>query len=129
MYTAHIRYKCFRRFEPGLDTCGECFLCGQWFNTLTYIDYECRKCLMHLVLLYIKKLMVCLFEFSQCAFEKYQEKLGPDNSRLPTHLPISYSQFFLMHWDWSRISAQHVWHARIFCGTLCIFEGLHRIST
>jgi hypothetical protein len=40
----------------------------QWFNTLTYIDYECRKCLMHLVLLYIKKLMVCLFEFSQCAF-------------------------------------------------------------
>jgi hypothetical protein len=40
----------------------------QWFNTLTYIDNECRKCLMHLVLLYIKKLMVCLFEFSQCAF-------------------------------------------------------------
>jgi hypothetical protein len=40
----------------------------QWFNTLTYIDYESRKCLMHLVLLYIKKLMVCPFEFSQCAF-------------------------------------------------------------
>jgi hypothetical protein len=40
----------------------------QWFNTLTYINYEYRKCLMHFVLLYIKKLMVRLFEFSQCAF-------------------------------------------------------------
>jgi hypothetical protein len=40
----------------------------QWYNTLTYIDLECRKCLMHLVLLYIKKLMVWVFEFSQCAF-------------------------------------------------------------
>jgi hypothetical protein len=40
----------------------------QWYNTLTYIDLECRKCLMHLVLLYIKKLMVWIFEFLQCAF-------------------------------------------------------------
>jgi hypothetical protein len=28
MYTARVRYKCFRRFEPGLDTRGECLLCG-----------------------------------------------------------------------------------------------------
>jgi hypothetical protein len=40
----------------------------QWYHSLTYIESECRKYLMHLVLLYIKKLMVCLFEFSQCAF-------------------------------------------------------------
>jgi len=35
----------------------------QWYHILTYINYECRKYLVHLVLLYIKKLMVCLFEF------------------------------------------------------------------
>jgi hypothetical protein len=29
----------------------------QWYHVLTYIDYECRKYLMHHVLLYIKKLM------------------------------------------------------------------------
>jgi hypothetical protein len=29
----------------------------QWFNAFTYINYECRKYLMHCVLLYIKKLM------------------------------------------------------------------------
>jgi hypothetical protein len=40
----------------------------QWYHSLTYIDYECRKYLMHLVLLYINKLMVCIFEFLQCAF-------------------------------------------------------------
>jgi hypothetical protein len=40
----------------------------QWYNTLTYIDLECRKCLMHLVFLYIKNLMVWIFEFLQCAF-------------------------------------------------------------
>ena len=40
----------------------------QWYHSLFYINYECRKYLMHLVLLYIKKLMVCLFEFLQCAF-------------------------------------------------------------
>jgi hypothetical protein len=26
MYTAHIQYNCFRRFEPGPDTLGEGFL-------------------------------------------------------------------------------------------------------
>jgi hypothetical protein len=40
----------------------------QWYHALTYIDNECRKYLMHCVLLYIKKLMVHLFEFLQCAF-------------------------------------------------------------
>ena len=40
----------------------------QWYHALSYIEYECRKYLMHHVLLYIKKLMVRLFEFLQCAF-------------------------------------------------------------
>jgi hypothetical protein len=40
----------------------------QCYHSLTYIDYECRKYLMHLVLLYINKLMVCIFESLQCAF-------------------------------------------------------------
>jgi hypothetical protein len=40
----------------------------QWYHALTYIDYECRKyLLMHRVFLYIKKLIVHLFQYSQCA--------------------------------------------------------------
>ncbi len=35
----------------------------QWYHALTYINYECRNYLMHHALLYIKKLMVHLFEF------------------------------------------------------------------
>jgi hypothetical protein len=46
----------------------------QWYHALTYIDYECRKHLMHHVLLYIKKLMagtsfwifaLCLFVYNE----------------------------------------------------------------
>ncbi len=40
----------------------------QWYHALTYIDYECRKYLLiHCVLLYIKKLMLHLFQFLQCS--------------------------------------------------------------
>jgi hypothetical protein len=40
----------------------------QWYHALTYINYECRKYLMHHVLLYMKKLMVHLFEFLHVPF-------------------------------------------------------------
>jgi hypothetical protein len=38
------------------------------YHTHTYIDSYCRKYLMHLVLLYINKLMVCLLNFRMCLF-------------------------------------------------------------
>jgi hypothetical protein len=42
----------------------------QWYHALTYIDYECRKYLMHRVLLYIKKLMagMSFWIFAMCLF-------------------------------------------------------------
>jgi hypothetical protein len=36
------------------------------YHIHTYIDSYCRKYLMHLVLLYINKLMVCLLNFVMC---------------------------------------------------------------
>ena len=42
----------------------------QWYHALTYIDYECRKYLMHHVLLYITKLMAgtSFWIFAMCLF-------------------------------------------------------------
>jgi hypothetical protein len=38
------------------------------YHIHTYIDSYCRKYLMHLVLLYINKLMVCLLNFAVLLF-------------------------------------------------------------
>jgi hypothetical protein len=36
------------------------------YHTHTYIDSYCRKYLMHLILLYINKLIVCLLNVAIC---------------------------------------------------------------
>jgi hypothetical protein len=50
MDTAHVRYNCFRRFEPGPDTLGKYLLGGtsvvwsdllhQWMNKMIFFSYE-----------------------------------------------------------------------------------------